>query len=67
VLPSSTARLPSPTWTGSRAFGIFAGLILLLVWTRRRWGQPRLHVRGAAALWLLAGILAAIIVWLALD
>jgi hypothetical protein len=49
------------------AFGILAGLILLLVWTRRRWGQPRLHVRGAAALWLLAGILAAIIIWLALD
>ena len=49
------------------AFGIFAGLILLLVWTRRPWGHPRLHVRGAAALWLLAGILAAIIVWLALD
>jgi hypothetical protein len=27
----------------------------------------RLHVRGAAALWLLAGILTAIIIWLALD
>jgi hypothetical protein len=49
------------------AFGILAGLTLLLVWTRRRWGEPRLHVRGAAALWLLAVLLAAIVVWLALD
>ena len=49
------------------AFGVVAGLALLLVWTRRRWGHPRLHVRGAAALWLMAAILAAILIWLALD
>jgi hypothetical protein len=49
------------------AFGILAGLALLLVWTRRRWGHPRLHVRGAAALWLLTAILAVILLRLALD
>jgi hypothetical protein len=49
------------------AFGILAGLALLLLWTRRRWGEPRLYVRGAAALWILAVILAAIIIWLVLD
>jgi hypothetical protein len=49
------------------AFGIIAGLVVSLVWTRRRWGHPRLHVRGVTAFWLVAGILAAIIVWLLLD
>jgi hypothetical protein len=49
------------------AFGIIAGLVLLLVWTRRRWGHPRLQVRGAAALWLLAAILAVVLLRLALD
>ncbi|HEX2459332.1 MAG TPA: hypothetical protein VHJ58_04210 [Vicinamibacterales bacterium] len=42
------------------AFGVIAGLVLLLAWTRRRWREPRLHVRGAAALWLVAAIIAAI-------
>jgi peptidoglycan/LPS O-acetylase OafA/YrhL len=49
------------------AFGVIAGLVLLLAWTRRRWGEPRLYARGAGALWVLAVLLAAIIVWLALD
>jgi hypothetical protein len=49
------------------ALGIIAGLGLLLVWTRRRWGEPRLHVRGPAALWLVAAILTAILIWLALN
>jgi hypothetical protein len=49
------------------AVGILASLVLLLVWTRRRWGQPRLYVRRTAALWLLAALLAAVIVWLILD
>ncbi|MGH3081770.1 MAG: hypothetical protein ACRDNH_11655 [Gaiellaceae bacterium] len=49
------------------AFGVIAGLVLLLAWTRRRWGEPRLYVRGAAALWVLAVLLAAVIVWLVLD
>jgi hypothetical protein len=49
------------------ALGILACLLALLAWTRLRWGEPRLHVRGAAALWLLAAILAVIALRLALD
>jgi hypothetical protein len=49
--------ISSPNVDLLAAFGILAGLVLLLVWTRRRWGQPRLHVRGAVALWLLAASL----------
>jgi hypothetical protein len=49
------------------AFGVLAGLVVLLAWTRHRWGHPRLHVRGAAGLWLLAAILAVILLRLALD
>ena len=63
--PSPPLRLANVDWLV--AFGVLGGLALLLVWTRRRWGQPRLHVRGVVALWLLAGILAVIIVWLVLD
>jgi hypothetical protein len=49
------------------ALGILACLVLLLVWTRLRWGEPRLHIRGAVALWLLAAILAVIALRLVLD
>lgn len=57
--------LDSVDWLA--AGGILAGLGLLLVWTSRRWGHPRLHARGTAALWLLAAILAVILIRLALD
>jgi peptidoglycan/LPS O-acetylase OafA/YrhL len=46
------------------AFVVLAGLVLLLVWTSRRWGRPRLYVRGTTALWLVAAILAGVIVML---
>ena len=49
------------------AFGILAGLALLLVWTRHRWGHPRLHVRGVAAVWLVAAILALVLLRIALG
>jgi hypothetical protein len=76
-VPTSTPASPSASSACSSltlanvdrllAFGVIAGLVLLLAWTRRRWGEPRLHLHGAAALWVLAVLLAAIIVWLALD
>ena len=49
------------------AFGVLAGLVLVLVWTSRRWGLPRLYVRRTTALWLVAAILAVIVLWLVLD
>jgi hypothetical protein len=41
---------------------VIAGLVILLVYTSRRWGRPRLYVRGVLALWLVAAILAVILV-----
>lgn len=49
------------------AFGVLSCLVLLLVWTRRQWGEPRLHVRGIAALWIIAAIFAVIVLRLILD
>ena len=49
------------------AVGVLAGLALLLVWTSRRWGAPRLYVARRTALWIVAAILAVIIIWLVLD
>ena len=49
------------------ALGIVLGFMLLLVWTRGRWGEPRLNVRGTAALWLAAVILAVIVLRLVLE
>jgi hypothetical protein len=71
--PSRTSGWPTELVAYARrvewlvAFGILSGLVLLLVWTRRRWGEPRLYVRGKAALWLAAAIVAAIVLWLAVD
>jgi membrane-bound metal-dependent hydrolase YbcI (DUF457 family) len=45
---------------------VVALLVGLLIWTRRRWGQPRLYMRGVAALWLVVGLLVLIMVALAL-
>jgi hypothetical protein len=44
---------------------VVALLVGLLIWTRRRWGQPRLYMRGIVALWVAAAILALIVVSLA--
>lgn len=49
------------------ALGVIAALVASLVWTRRRWGEPRLYVRGRAALWLVAAILALIFLRITLD
>jgi hypothetical protein len=49
------------------AVGAVAGLALLLVWTSRRWGAPRLYVRRKTALWIVAALLAVIVIWLVLD
>jgi hypothetical protein len=49
------------------AVGVLAGLALAFVWTNRRWGAPRLYVRRRTALWIVAAILAVIIIWLVLD
>jgi hypothetical protein len=48
------------------ALAIVACLVLLLVWTSRRWGPPRLYVRGRTALWLVAVLLALIVLAFAL-
>ncbi|MBA2361421.1 MAG: hypothetical protein H0V79_10920 [Actinobacteria bacterium] len=48
-------------------FAIIVALVLLLVWTSWRWGRPRLFIPPAIALWLLAALLAAILIWLALT
>ena len=47
---------------------VIAALALVLVWASRRWGPPRarLYVRAAVALWIIAGTLAAEVLWLAL-
>lgn len=48
--------------------GVLAGLALILVWASRRWGRPRLFVRRTTALWLVAAILAVVImILLVLD
>jgi hypothetical protein len=49
------------------ALGILACLVALLIWTSRRWGGPRLYLRGTAAVWVVAALLAAIVLWLAVD
>ena len=53
-------------WDLFLALGAIICLVGLLAWTRRRWGQPRLYVRGIAALWLVVGLLALIVLRLAL-
>jgi hypothetical protein len=42
------------------ALGVLAYLVALLIWTSRRWGAPRFYLRGRAALWVVAAILALI-------
>ena len=49
------------------AIAILAVLVFALVFTSRRWGRPRLYVRGVVALWLVAAIIAALVLWLAFD
>jgi hypothetical protein len=48
------------------ALSIVAGLVLLLIWTSRRWGPPRLYVSSRLALWLVAALLAVIVLALVL-
>jgi hypothetical protein len=45
---------------------IVAVLVGVLVWTRRRWGQPRLYMPRVVALWVVAGLLALLVVTLTL-
>jgi len=42
-------------------------LVVLLYLTSRRWGPPRLYLRGVAALRAVAAILALIILWLVVE
>ncbi|HET9324800.1 MAG TPA: hypothetical protein VFO03_13060 [Gaiellaceae bacterium] len=46
--------------------GVVVGLVVLLVWTSRRWAPPRLFAHRTTALWLVAAILAVVIVILLL-
>jgi hypothetical protein len=49
------------------ALGVIGCLGLLLAWTSRRWGRPRLYLPVWLALWAVAAILAMLVLWLALD
>lgn len=44
---------------------VLASLVGLLVVTSRRYGRPRLNMRPVVALWVVAGLLAAILLWIA--
>jgi hypothetical protein len=46
---------------------IVACLVALLAWTSRRWGAPRLYVRGVVALWIVAVLLVLLVLRLALG
>jgi hypothetical protein len=48
------------------AVALVACLVLILIWTSRRWGPPRLYIRGRLALWLVAAMLTLIVVAFAL-
>jgi hypothetical protein len=42
-------------------------LVALLIVTSRRYGRPRSYMRPVVALWVVAVLMAAILVWLALT
>jgi ABC-type Fe3+-siderophore transport system permease subunit len=67
---AASAAIASPTLLGvevAAALGIVACLVALLAWTSWRRGGPRLYLRGVAALWVAAVILAAVLLRVALG
>ncbi len=42
-------------------------LVALLVWTSRRWGPPRFYTGGVVAWWVIAAVLAIIVLRFALE
>lgn len=46
---------------------MLAALVFLLVVASRRFGPPRLYMSRTVALWVVALLFGAIILWLALD
>lgn len=44
-----------------------AGLIILVAWSSRRWGPPRVYVGRTAALWVVTATLAVIVLRVMID